>query len=331
MTIADSAEFDSALAVASTQQADFHTELEQLPVSQRFDAWYETLTKVFYPFDMSGESSFCIGHLVMKDVGLVRAGLMKSDAVNADRGRRHLSQRGGDFINISMPINGVIRLEQRGNETTVLPGDMGFVVTSDCYSYRQPECLNQLVLRIPTAAMRERFPGIEDLSARRLSRQHAPVSLFLDYAGSFCAHASRFDDVSAGIASNYLLELFAFALTSTGGSEGVNETTVKIAHMRRAIQYIEANLDDPELAVRQVAHAVNVSERYLQRLFAERGDTVTGFIRNRRVVDAKRLLKDCASQSIASIGYRVGFRDPSHFSRLFREAVGQSPRDYRHN
>ena len=324
-------DFDSALNRATGLKSDYHIEVDELPAAKRFGTWHDSLCETFYPFDMTGPTDFGIGRLVIKDVGDVRAGMIKSDPITVERGRGHMSQRGGDFIYISMPLNTPVTLEQRGRETVVRPGEMAFVVTADRYRYHQPMQLDQNTLRIPTSVVRERFPGVEDLSARTMSRRQAPVALFLDYASGFCSNASGLEGPDAAIASNFLVELFAFALTSGAGPDAVRDTSVKIAHMRRAVHYIEAHLDDPDLGVSQIAQAVNVSERYLQRLFAERGDTVTGFVRSRRVQEAKRLLKDraCRAQTIASIGYRVGFTDPSHFSRLFREAVGVSPRDFR--
>lgn len=326
------ATFDEILDQAALRNVGFHGCVDQIPEGRRFHSWHDILCETFYDFDMSSpKPDFSVGQIVVKDVGEVRAGIVRSDPITVERARCHLSRGSGDFMYVSMPLNSSICMEQRGALAEVAAGDMAFVVTSDSYRYIQSERLDQLTLRLPAQLMRERFPGVEDLSATHLSRRHAPVNLFLDYASSFCVHAGELDADASAIAGNTLLDLLAFALTSRRSSDTSSETSVKIAHLRRAIRHIEAHLDDPALAVASIARAVNVSERYLQRLFAERDQTVTSFIRNRRVSEAKRLLRDPASrsQTIASIAFRVGFTDPSHFSRLFRETTGISPRDYR--
>ena len=54
-------------------------------------------------------------------------------------------------------------------------------------------------------------------------------------------------------------------------------------------------------------------------------------IRDRRMAEAQRLLAAPGARSlaIATIAYRTGFADPAYFSRVFREATGLSPRDFR--
>ncbi len=51
-------------------------------------------------------------------------------------------------------------------------------------------------------------------------------------------------------------------------------------------------------------------------------------IAERSVYEAKLLLRNTAA-SIEDVAGRLGFKDPSHFSRYFSRAEGVSPRDYR--
>jgi AraC-like DNA-binding protein len=49
-----------------------------------------------------------------------------------------------------------------------------------------------------------------------------------------------------------------------------------------------------------------------------------------RVEKAKPLLVD-RDRRVSEIAYDVGFQSLTHFNRVFRKIVGQSPTDYRHS
>ena len=90
---------------------------------------------------------------------------------------------------------------------------------------------------------------------------------------------------------------------------------------------IESRLDDPRLAPAELAEAAHISLRQLYLLFHERGQTVAGYIRARRLDGAYLDLIDptAAELPIAAIGAKWGFPAAAHFSRAFREAFGTTP------
>ena len=57
------------------------------------------------------------------------------------------------------------------------------------------------------------------------------------------------------------------------------------------------------------------------------GLSASGFIRTRRLQHAAALLQEGAD-TISDVADAVGYRDPSYFSRLFRETFGCSPTEY---
>ncbi len=98
--------------------------------------------------------------------------------------------------------------------------------------------------------------------------------------------------------------------------------------MRRVEAYVEAHLADL-IRIADLAALVDVSLGYFHRAFqATLCKTPLEFINERRVQRAMQyLLRDDAQ--VASIAYRVGFANPSHFSRVFRQVAGLSPSEYR--
>ena len=73
------------------------------------------------------------------------------------------------------------------------------------------------------------------------------------------------------------------------------------------------------------------SIRYLHQLFHEAGTTPRGWLYDRRLDRARSMLLKSGqvAPAIHSIALRVGFKDPSHFSRAFKARYGSSPASYR--
>ena len=77
------------------------------------------------------------------------------------------------------------------------------------------------------------------------------------------------------------------------------------------------------------AEKIGVSTPHLTRICrAELGSPPNDLVRQRRMLEAKRLLEYTAL-SIAEIAHRCGFRDAAFFSRTFKSNFGISPNHYR--
>lgn len=79
----------------------------------------------------------------------------------------------------------------------------------------------------------------------------------------------------------------------------------------------------------QVAQAAGVSEDHLGRLFQRRyGLTMWEYLTRLRVRRAAERLRT-SEDSVQSVARAVGFRDRSHFTRVFRRMTGIAPQSYR--
>lgn len=97
----------------------------------------------------------------------------------------------------------------------------------------------------------------------------------------------------------------------------------------RAVRFIIQRGDNPDLRVDDVAFAAGVSRRHVENLFRQHLDRgVAEYVRDIRIRRAKNLLLQL-SESVQEVGVRCGFRNASHFSRVFSAAVGQPPRMWR--
>jgi AraC-like DNA-binding protein len=101
------------------------------------------------------------------------------------------------------------------------------------------------------------------------------------------------------------------------------------ATLFRAKRFIAQNLRNAELDVPSIAAAVHVSSSQLTRLFRDGGETLMRYVWSHRLALAAELLQQSGMTrlQIREIAYRCGFSSPAHFSRVFKERYGVSPKE----
>ena len=125
-----------------------------------------------------------------------------------------------------------------------------------------------------------------------------------------------------------LLEIFAGHISTVANEIAVQEAEAESPMIRRARAYILANQADP-IDLDKIAQAMHVSTFYFCKMFKKAtGLTFTDYLSRVRVEKAKTLLLN-PHLRISEIAYDVGFQSLTHFNRMFRKIVGESPTAYR--
>ena len=101
--------------------------------------------------------------------------------------------------------------------------------------------------------------------------------------------------------------------------------------MLRVQEYVRAHLADRDLSAATIAAAHHVSVRHLYAAWERAGLGLQDTIRSMRLQECRRALRDpaCAHLTVSGIGARWGFADASHFGRVFRQAYGMTPGEWR--
>lgn len=94
-------------------------------------------------------------------------------------------------------------------------------------------------------------------------------------------------------------------------------------------QYMQLNLEDPELSLTKIAHLFFISSSYLSRIFKkETGISFIDYLTKLRIDEAMLLLKN-TDLMVYEVSEKVGIFDPNYFSTCFKKYTGLSPSEYR--
>jgi AraC-like DNA-binding protein len=236
---------------------------------------------------------------------------------------------GGDFdhhrdrIVLHVVRRGQWQFERPGHHTRVATPAGRFVVRNNDRSWRfeiAPRT-SAKVFVLPAANLRNHIgsrvvTGAADAAEVRLLMAHAQMI------------EATLDELSpAGLqtARAALVELAKGVLTQ--GVDG-NEPLLAPALAQAAKDLVDDLLTRPGLAPSVLARHLSVSIRTLHRAFADTDESVTAYIRRRRLERARLDLATADTLSISEIAARWQFADASHFARAFKAEYGQSPTQF---
>lgn len=125
-----------------------------------------------------------------------------------------------------------------------------------------------------------------------------------------------------------LLSIFAQHLSMVSNQVVVQKDNAEPPVITRAKEYLQEHQSE-DLSLGQVARAVNTSTFYFCKMFKKvTGINFTDYLSRVRVEKAKNLLLN-PNLRVSEIAFEVGFQSLTHFNRVFKKIVGQSPSEFR--
>jgi AraC-like DNA-binding protein len=125
-----------------------------------------------------------------------------------------------------------------------------------------------------------------------------------------------------------LLTIFAQHLSMLSNQVVVQQDNAEPPVITRAKEYIHEHQTE-ELSLGQVAKSVNTSTFYFCKMFKKvTGINFTDYLSRVRIEKSKNLLLN-PNLRVSEIAFEVGFQSLTHFNRVFKKILGQSPTEYR--
>ena len=119
-----------------------------------------------------------------------------------------------------------------------------------------------------------------------------------------------------------------FSISQQVEPKNIAITSVDQKLMQKALDIIEEHMDDAEFSVETFSSLIGMNRVSLyHKIKSLTNLTTREFFTVIRLKRAAQLLKE-SGLSVTEIAYQVGFKDPSHFSKLFKKQFGKSPKEY---
>lgn len=307
---------------------------ERLATRDRLAFWRSVIDDhyVKVDLDLPRRSGFR-GEVRHRQLGPLAMTRYRASPNSAERTRRHIARDGCDDVFCFLPLTGEMIFEQAGRKALAQPGTLCLLHGGRPFTLAQPADVDVRVTRLPSGLLEARLPDLGWATCRAVRTTTSMPGLAAAFLEKASREASSVPDVPGlpATLARQAADLVAFSFLVEPDDGLPHDSAVKAALYRRAVDHIDTHLQNPDLTPKTVAGGIGISQRYLQAVFAARGHTPSAFIRQRRVKAARQVLENPAflALSIAQIAYAHGFACPAHFSRVFKQHCGASPKSIR--
>jgi AraC-like DNA-binding protein len=299
---------------------------------ERFSYWREVLCEAFVSLDpvlRHGRAGpDFLGAVDSRPLSLSAQTRVFSRAQLIQRRWEEIRRNPVEFCFVNFQLEGSCVVRQDSQETLVSPGDFSVVDTTRPYFLDFRDDWRVLSFRIPREQLVSRLAAPRQATARCVSGRTGPGLVAARFARSLeqmdaGAGARVQDGLSAALNG-----IVATALGATLEAQERDRVPVRTAFRQAVETYIADHLAEPRLGPDLLASKFKVSRRTLYGLFEEEPLSVSGLIRELRLRRSAHDLRSPGHPGVLAVALRWGFNDASHFSRLFRQRFGISPRGF---
>ncbi len=296
---------------------------DEVDAAEAFAYWADVICEVFVPLAASRRCANGFrGRIEVSEWDQVTISRVSA---GDQRVCHDLSDARDDCL-VSLQLAGSGRVAQATSVAALEPGDLAFYDASREYELTFEQHFAQYVIQFPRPLLLERLVEPEQVCGRRISAGAPLARMVAALTHSLAGETHELDQIARHRLSIQLIDILATVAGINLPASGSDRDHLVAA----ALDVAASRLGDPGLDVLSIAGQLGYSVRTVQRAFVG-GDSLVDRIRAMRLARARDLLTDPRADqlSVAEIGARVGYPDPSTFTRAFRRAHSTTPRQFR--
>jgi AraC-like DNA-binding protein len=300
--------------------------------SYDFDAWCEVLSANDIPMQIECASREKFhAEMRTRNLGGINFFDIRADAHRAVRTAALLTTDDTRVYGVTLQIEGTSSITQDGQTSILQPGDFALYDSTREFERDFPEAYRCLIVRFPHAMMQLPSHTLSSVTATRFGANDGVGVVVSPFLTEMANNLSELSGWAGVRVAHALIDLVSSALAEKLTDAQIASANPRAHAFVRVCEYIMQNLGDPTLSPDVIAHANFISTRQVHKIFHAERITVSQFIRDRRLEECRRQLADPADAhlTVGQIAAQWGIYDGAHFSRIFRNAYGMSPRDYR--
>jgi len=203
----------------------------------------------------------------------------------------------------------------------------------DChrpFNARSLEPAERMAVRVPRETLGQRIRLTKEVVNRPVPLQGDAALLTAFMRALVRIDPSTLSPAMAAIVREQMLDLAAVVLGNLAGTMPRLGAAARFGTLKLRVS-IESQLTDPDADAQSIAAGAGLSERHANRLLALEGTSIRRLLFERRLNKCREMIEDPQHmhRSISDIAFFYGFRNLSHFTRVFKDRFGFSPGEYR--
>jgi AraC-like DNA-binding protein len=299
---------------------------------RRLAVWQDIVCDTFVGLDCRSDRSETFwGTVAQSRIGPAAFTRVDSCAQNVLRTPSRIARASEDFVLVALGNHGVNGVFQDGREAVVSAGEFVIYDTNRPYELRFNDNFSQTIFQVPRKLLHQRVGSFDALTATTFCNDRPLERLVYDFLISMSQTIDRVDPATGTRLLEQALDLVALAFAERLQDRPIEQSFHRSALLYRLKNYVLGHLRDPELSMSRAAASLGISVRYASDLMAAEQLSFRSYVQAQRLDRCRRDLADpaLAARHIGDIAFAWGFNDLAHFSRIFRQKFGASPREWR--
>lgn len=297
--------------------------------------WQDAICKVFFELDMQYEvcdDKNTIGDIISRKLGPLQ--LNRTTSILPHRAFRTellISRSHQDCYWLCLILGGNTRVIQNGHEAKMTKGDFVLLDSTRPYMIDIDKNFDGLWIGTPRSLLESRLLSINQNLGYKISSEEGIACIASRMMETVSNQFSALNACEGRMIANCLVDFLGTIYGNANPAENTVPTTHRLSLLRRIEKFIDEHIYDNNLSPAIIANEQDISVRYLNRLFESEGISVTRWIWLQRLERCRRKLENPVQThlSISEIAYSCGFKNISHFNRVFKNYFGCSPGTYR--
>lgn len=294
----------------------------------RTDAWRE-ITRPLFDTSPRLKKTLLEGSLTSRSIGGILIGPTTFNAQQYRRDQRIILRSGLDSYLLQLFVEGALVGDCDGTAVSARPGDITVFDLARTFS-SQVSPGSTISLILPRARI-EKAAGGRSLHGAVLAFENPVTRLLADFIVGLSNAAPDLDRSDAIAMEDAVLDLLAAGISRRElGAEAAAAPLAKILR-QRVLEFIDANLFEPELGPTLLMARFRVSRAHLYRMFTADGG-VASVVRDKRLDAAYQELIGRGGgpqRSLTDMAYGLGFSSSAQFAKAFRARFSITPSEAR--
>jgi len=260
----------------------------------------------------------------------MRLSPIRSNAIKIKRLSQEPTETIQDCFFAVVLTSGKYLLEQGGREVSLQVGDMTLYDATEPHSIVMPETSSKILISIPRKVLNQRIYNAGTLTAKKIPAHCGIGAVASSLIQTTVGQLNGFEQAQFLDMSDPILDVLTLSLNQLN-PRSIYLSDQQSLTLMRVKQFINQHAEECDLNSELISKGVGLSIRYINNLFKSEDTSLMRFLTQQRLALSKRRLSNhlLSHKTITELAMQSGFNNMAHFSRVFKQNYGMSPRQYR--